>query len=91
MKKIFWLIVLLLLLISCSEKEKIIIDETTNEENCYEVIETLDVSCKLDADCEIPMNYLIQSSCPYSSKCINSKCSVICPEPFKGRKVDNVK
>jgi putative hemolysin len=45
----------------------------------YTVAEILDESCTIDSDCETPMNYLIRSSCPFTSICINNKCTVVCP------------
>ena len=47
----------------------------------YEIAEVTDVSCGSDSDCETPQKYLILSSCPYTSKCINGMCTVICPNP----------
>jgi len=34
--------------------------------------------CELNSDCITPFNYMIRSDCPYSSKCINNKCEVVC-------------
>lgn len=45
----------------------------------YKIEKVLDVSCKKDSECETPWEYLIRSNCPYTSKCIQDKCSVICP------------
>ncbi len=36
-------------------------------------------SCLSDSDCKLPGEFIIQSNCPFSSVCINSKCAVICP------------
>jgi len=55
-------------------------------EEKYEIVDTLDVSCTQDSDCITPTTYMIQSSCPYTSKCINLQCSVVCPKPFVGKK-----
>lgn len=46
----------------------------------YTVAETTNVSCSLDSDCTTPTEYLIRSSCPYTSKCIEESCAVICPK-----------
>ena len=54
----------------------------------YEIIEVTGQSCQKELDCETPMEYAIQSSCPYDSLCINSACTVICPHPFSGAKID---
>jgi hypothetical protein len=80
MKKIL-LFFLPLLIISCTNEPTETPIQATEKE--YEVVETLDVSCVEDLDCETPSNYLIQSHCPYTSKCIESKCSVVCPYPFE--------
>jgi len=47
----------------------------------YEVTEVLsDMMCKMDGDCELPMDYAIRSNCPYSMRCIEKMCTVVCPE-----------
>lgn len=51
----------------------------------FEIIEILQESCSNDTNCETPMHYLIQSHCPYGSKCINEQCAVVCSYPFKGK------
>jgi hypothetical protein len=48
----------------------------------YTVAEVTEQSCTTDADCEVPNEYAIRSICPYTSKCINNKCTVVCPAPF---------
>lgn len=45
----------------------------------YKIEKVLDINCKKDGDCKTPWEYLIRSNCPYTSKCIKNKCSVICP------------
>ncbi|MCK5211303.1 Gmad2 immunoglobulin-like domain-containing protein [Candidatus Parcubacteria bacterium] len=35
--------------------------------------------CKLDSECQTPAEFMIRSSCPYESRCINDKCTVVCP------------
>ncbi len=47
----------------------------------YTVAETSDTSCGGDADCVTPPRYQMMSSCPYSSRCLNNKCAVVCPQP----------
>jgi len=34
--------------------------------------------CNQDSDCITPFNYLIRSSCPYSSRCVDDICEVVC-------------
>jgi hypothetical protein len=36
-------------------------------------------SCQVSTDCRLPMEFAVQSNCPYSTACINKKCNVICP------------
>jgi len=48
----------------------------------YTVAELSDESCSLDRECTTPESYLIRSVCPYTSKCIQNRCAVICPKPF---------
>lgn len=36
-------------------------------------------ACTEDAECVTPMSYLIRSVCPYTSKCIEGSCAVVCP------------
>jgi hypothetical protein len=37
-------------------------------------------SCTSHEECVTPMSYLIQSNCPYSSRCVEGSCSVVCPQ-----------
>ena len=30
-------------------------------------------------DCETPMEYLVQSNCPFTTKYYNNQCAVVCP------------
>ncbi|MCF7917581.1 hypothetical protein K9L27_01070 [Candidatus Gracilibacteria bacterium] len=46
-------------------------------------VETLNQSCTRDEDCQTPPQYLMRSNCPYTSKCLKEKCTVICPFPWK--------
>ena len=34
--------------------------------------------CIDDSGCKTPMEYLVRSSCPFSSICINNQCKVVC-------------
>lgn len=40
-------------------------------------------ACTKAADCETPTNYLIRSSCPFTSVCDAGKCAVACPMASK--------
>ncbi|MGV8086728.1 MAG: DUF333 domain-containing protein [Candidatus Woesearchaeota archaeon] len=74
--------------VACSEK----VNSWTLGE-CYQeytISEILNDTCKVDQDCETPMNYLIRSSCPYTTKCIDDKCTVVCPI-FNGEKYPDVR
>lgn len=37
------------------------------------------MACRTNADCETPMDYLIRSSCPFASVCLQGTCAVVCP------------
>lgn len=50
--------------------------------NDYTVTEITNISCKKSVECITPNKYLIRSSCPFTSLCINNKCNIICPSPF---------
>jgi eight-cysteine-cluster-containing protein len=65
----------------CNEKEKCV---RPWEENCsdYTIAKTTNESCTKDSDCTTPGEYLMMSHCPYTSKCVNEKCAVVCPFPF---------
>lgn len=39
----------------------------------------LEDACKTDADCSLPMDYAVRSSCPFAVKCLTEKCVVVCP------------
>ena len=45
----------------------------------FTVEKVLDVSCEKASDCDTPPEYLMLSRCPMTSKCIDNKCTVICP------------
>lgn len=78
------LIVSALLLSACSDSEskhdnfEHSLPENYSLEN-YEIAENLNVSCVTDYDCETPINYLILSSCPYTTLCLDGFCNVVCP------------
>jgi len=36
-------------------------------------------ACQQDSECQTPAEFMIRSSCPYESRCINDKCTVVCP------------
>ena len=36
-------------------------------------------SCFFNSDCKLPMSYALLSHCPYEMKCVDNKCTVICP------------
>jgi len=42
-----------------------------------------DVSCQVDGDCLLPLEYAVRSNCPYYSKCLENKCAVVCPDFIK--------
>lgn len=46
----------------------------------YRIEKVLETSCKENAQCETPMEYLVQSRCPFTSLCLENKCTVVCPD-----------
>jgi hypothetical protein len=45
----------------------------------YQIEKTTDVACVVDSDCVTPGEYLMMSRCPFTSKCLDGKCAVVCP------------
>lgn len=43
----------------------------------------LEQTCSSDDDCSLPMEFAIQSNCPFESRCIGSACAVVCPVGFR--------
>ncbi len=46
----------------------------------YTVEKNLGTPCDNEKDCKLPFDYALQSRCAFTTKCINSMCSVVCPE-----------
>ena len=46
----------------------------------YAIEKVLDVSCLKNTDCQTPGEYLVQSRCPFTSLCLDNKCTVVCPD-----------
>ncbi|MBW2990571.1 hypothetical protein KY348_02585 [Candidatus Woesearchaeota archaeon] len=62
--------------------------EETENRHCnenFEVVENQEYtgnvgeSCTVNEECKTPMEFLVQSNCPFGSACIDSKCKVVCP------------
>lgn len=47
----------------------------------YEVAKVTGVACRLASECVTPMEYLLQSRCPFTSLCLKNICTVVCPQP----------
>ena len=45
----------------------------------YQVEKITDVVCRQDSECVTPGEYLMVSRCPFTSKCVDGQCAVICP------------
>lgn len=60
------------------DKNNIIVPENYTIDK-YTVAEVTNISCKKSVECITPGNYLLRSSCPYTSLCIKDKCNIICP------------
>ncbi len=46
----------------------------------FEITEILTQECQRHFECETPSNYLIRSNCPYESRCLENRCTVVCPK-----------
>lgn len=44
------------------------------------IAERTEVSCNESSECQTPEEYLIQSNCPYESRCYEDQCVVVCPQ-----------
>jgi len=42
-------------------------------------LKTLGDSCAKSQECELPMDFAIQSNCPFQSACLDNICRVVCP------------
>jgi len=49
----------------------------------YSIEKVLNIACTKVDDCETPGEYLIMSRCPFTSICLDNKCTVVCPS-YKG-------
>lgn len=64
--------------IECAENVcKVIPDGLTEPEQDPEG--NVGAACTDDSECVTPMSYLIRSSCPFTSKCLEGSCAVVCP------------
>ncbi len=45
----------------------------------YRVEASLGTACQIESDCVLPMDYAMQSHCPFTVKCISGGCAVVCP------------
>lgn len=59
-----------------SNKCEPIVDEPSADPNADG---NIGAECTDDTDCVTPMSYLIRSSCPFTSQCIDGSCAVTCP------------
>jgi len=50
----------------------------------YQVEASLGTACQLESDCVLPMEYAVQSRCPFTVKCISGGCAVVCPLNYSG-------
>lgn len=39
-------------------------------------------ACATDSECVTPTSYLIRSNCPFTSRCLENTCAVVCPMAF---------
>jgi hypothetical protein len=60
---------------------KVIPDGLVEPENDSEG--NVGAACTDDAECVTPGTYLMQSVCPFTSKCLEGSCAVVCPTDDK--------
>lgn len=48
----------------------------------FTVAEVLEESCVQESDCIVPGDWAMRSVCPYETRCLEQRCTVVCPEPF---------
>jgi len=41
--------------------------------------ELIEMKCRRSSDCVVPIDYAVQSNCPYGGVCVDGYCGVICP------------
>lgn len=44
--------------------------------------------CEINSDCKTPMEFIIQSNCPFGAACINNTCKVVCPLFYHDPNID---
>lgn len=80
---LIWVSIFTSIFLLLPEYENKYLPEVTKSEvkevESFKIEKVLDITCEKDSECETPAEYLIRSNCPYTSKCIENKCSVICP------------
>lgn len=81
---LFLILLLVISLVSCSKTADLENDLETSlpigySLDNYTIVEVLDVNCDISSTCQTPAGYLVMSNCPYTSLCLENKCTVICP------------
>jgi hypothetical protein len=66
-----FIVIICLFCVSCSQAPSDIGGEVVFDMNQF---------CKHNGQCETPSEYLIRSSCPYTARCIEGGCYVVCPD-----------
>lgn len=49
----------------------------------YKIEKVTSTACSYDFECATPAEYLMMSRCPFTSKCVDNKCAIICPNITK--------
>ncbi len=81
---IMGLILSILLIAGC---ENLSVPKGWDNKN-FDIEKVTNVSCNKNSDCETPVEYRMMSRCPYTSKCIENKCNVVCPKQLVGNDRD---
>ncbi|MFH1287058.1 MAG: DUF2807 domain-containing protein [Candidatus Magasanikbacteria bacterium] len=53
--------------------------EVEIEEATTSTADLIGQSCENSTDCRLPMEYAVQSNCPYRAACMDGTCMVVCP------------
>ena len=71
----------------CSATSTEALDESgaqakVRSEGGYQIEKAMTQRCQKDTDCKTPGNYLMMNRCPFTSLCLQQKCTVVCPKGF---------
>ena len=85
--KTFWFFATLTILVAISSLYSIVMEKRSFQDDLDEgdllgackIEKILSVSCQKNEDCQTPPEYLMRSSCPFTTLCLDKTCVVVCP------------